>query len=84
MPLAPPGLIDCCAVMTRMVGECRKIGVNYNQVVKKVHTRFDDRTAVKYLLRLEKETVKLQGLIEQAISITETIERYVCQHNQRQ
>lgn len=75
MPTADPELIRCCAAIAKLVGECRKIGVNYNQVMKLMYSRFDDRTTLKYLFRLEKETKQLQEIIGRAIAITENIER---------
>lgn len=48
----------------------RSVGVNYNQVVKAIHTTFSERRAAALLARLEKHTQEFCELERQVINLT--------------
>ena len=45
--------------LTSFYAQFRAIGVNYNQVVKELHTNFSEKKALALLYKLEKVTIEL-------------------------
>lgn len=65
------GAADFYMRLTSFYSQFRAVGVNYNQVVKLLHTQFSDRKAAAFLYKLEKQTVELAVLCKKIIEITE-------------
>ncbi|WP_271784527.1 conjugal transfer protein MobA [Aquimarina algiphila] len=59
--------------LTAFYSQFRAIGVNYNQVVKALHTNFTKKRAQFLLLKLEKHTVALIAILEK---ITDLIRKF--------
>jgi len=45
--------------LTSFYAQFRSVGVNYNQVVKELHSNFSEKKALALLYKLEKITVEL-------------------------
>ena len=45
--------------LTSFFAQFRSVGVNYNQVVKELHSNFSEKKALAFLYKLEKATVDL-------------------------
>jgi hypothetical protein len=45
--------------LTSFYAQFRSVGVNYNQVVKELHTNFSEKKALALLYKLEKATIEL-------------------------
>ena len=69
------GTMEFVARLTAFNAQFRKIGVNYNQVVKELHTRFSQKKALAMLYKLENETRKLVAVGEKIIALTEEFRR---------
>ena len=53
---------DFCARLGDLHFQIRKVGLNYNQVVKAIHHNYDAASAARMLWRLEQETRKMTEL----------------------
>ena len=53
------GTMEFAARLTAFNAEFRKIGVNYNQIVKELHAHFSPKKALALLYKLENETREL-------------------------
>jgi hypothetical protein len=69
------GANDFYMRLTSLYSQFRSVGVNYNQVVKLLHTQFSDRKAAAFLYQLEKQTIELSLFCKKIIQITEEFER---------
>ena len=65
------GTMEYAARLTAFNAQFRKIGVNYNQVVKELHTHFSQKKALALLYKLENETRGLVAVGEKIIALTE-------------
>ncbi|MCY0976852.1 conjugal transfer protein MobA [Chryseobacterium wangxinyae] len=65
------GAMDFYMRLTSFYSQFRAIGVNYNQVVKLLHTTFSDRKAAAFLYKLEKQTIELAVLCKKIMELTE-------------
>ena len=65
------GTMEFAARLTAFNAQFRKIGVNYNQVVKEPHTHFSQKKALALLSKLENETRGLVAVGEKIIALTE-------------
>ena len=65
------GTMEYAARLTAFNAQFRKIGVNYNQVVKEPHTHFSQKKALALLSKLENETRGLVAVGEKIIALTE-------------
>lgn len=65
------GTVDFYMRLTSLFGQFRAVGVNYNQVVKLLYSRFTEKKAAAFLYKLEKQTVELAGLCKKIIELTE-------------
>lgn len=64
---------DICVRLSATNAEIRKIGVNYNQVVRALKHAFTEKLALAYLYRLEQRTIELVTYLRK---VTELIEEY--------
>ncbi len=60
--------------LTSLFGQFRAVGVNYNQVVKKLYRNFSEKKAAAYLYKLEKHTIEMAGLCQKIIQLTSEFE----------
>lgn len=65
------GAADFYMRLTSLYSQFRAIGINYNQVVKLLHTHFSDRKAAAFLYKLEKQTIELAELCKKIMELTE-------------
>lgn len=69
------GTTDFYMRLTSLFGQFRAIGVNYNQVVKLLYSRFTEKKAAAFLFKLEKQTAEMANLCKKIIEITEEFNR---------
>lgn len=65
------GTMEFAARLTAFNAQFRKIGVNYNQVVKELHTHFSPKKTLALLYKLENETRELVAVGEKIIALTD-------------
>lgn len=65
------GTMEYAARLTAFNAQFRKIGVNYNQVVKELHAHFSPKRTLALLYRLENETRELVAVGEKILALTE-------------
>ena len=65
------GTMEYAARQTAFNAQFRKIGVNYNQVVKELHTHCSQKKALALLYKLENETRGLVAVGKKIIALTE-------------
>lgn len=65
------GTTDFYMRLTSLFGQFRAIGVNYNQVVKLLYSRFTEKKAAAFLFKLEKQTAEMANLCKKIIELTE-------------
>ncbi|MFC5872218.1 hypothetical protein SAMN05443633_1103 [Chryseobacterium arachidis] len=65
------GTTDFYMRLTSLFSQFRAVGVNYNQVVKLLYSRFTEKKAAAFLYRLEKQTAEMASLCEKIIELTE-------------
>ena len=58
------------AKLTEFYAQFRAVAVNYNQVVKALHSNFSEKKALAFLYKLEKATTELSALNRQIIALT--------------
>ncbi|KXH84929.1 conjugal transfer protein MobA [Chryseobacterium kwangjuense] len=68
------GTMDFNIQLSQFFAQFRAIGVNYNQVVKILHTHFGDKKTVFYLGKLEKETIQLAVLCKEILVLSKKFE----------
>lgn len=66
--------VEYHAGLTRFFSQFRAIGTNYNQVVKLLYRNFSEKKASAYLFKLEKETIELVRVTQEAIRLTQEFE----------
>lgn len=62
--------VEYCARLTEFYAQFRAVAVNYNQVVKALHSNFSEKKALAFLYKLEKATTELSMLNRQVITLT--------------
>lgn len=62
---------DICVRLSATNAEIRKIGVNYNQVVRALKHTFTEKAALAYLYRLEQKTIELVTYLRKVTELTE-------------
>lgn len=67
--------MDYHSQLTKLLGQFRAVGVNYNQVVKILYSHFSEKKAAAYLYKLEKQTVEMVRLCKQIITLTGQFEQ---------
>lgn len=60
--------------LSHFFAQFRAIGVNYNQVVKVLHTNFSDKKTILYVGKLEKHTLELANLCKEILILTKQFE----------
>ena len=65
------GTMEVAARLTTFLAQFRKIGVNYNQVVKELNTHFSQKKALALLYKLENGTRDLITVSEKILALTE-------------
>jgi len=53
--------VDYCTRLTDFYAQFRGVAVNYNQLVKALHSNFSEKKALAFLYKLEKATQELKG-----------------------
>ncbi len=62
--------VDYYTKLTSLYGQFRRIGVNYNQVLKELKSHFSEKKAMALLYKLEKQTIELIKTNHQIIDLT--------------
>jgi hypothetical protein len=57
--------------LTAFYAQFRSVGVNYNQVVKELHSNFSEKKALALLYKLEKATVELAEIGKKILELSE-------------
>ena len=63
-------LVDYYTKLASLHAQFRAVGVNYNQTVKELKSRFSEKKAMAMLYKLEKQTVELVALSRQILALT--------------
>ncbi len=63
-------LVDYYTKLSSLHAQYRAVGVNYNQTVKELKSRFSEKKAMALLYKLEKATVELATLSRQILDLT--------------
>ena len=63
-------LVDYYTKLSSMHAQFRAVGVNYNQTVKELKSRFSEKKAMALLYRLEKQTIELVALSRRILDLT--------------
>lgn len=66
--------VDYYTRLTSLYGQFRSVGVNYNQVVKELHSNFSEKKALAFLYKLERLTVELVETNQKIIELTKAFE----------
>lgn len=61
--------VEFTAKLTALHGQIRSIGVNYNQLVKQLHSNFGEKKALALLYKLEKATVELATIGREVLQL---------------
>lgn len=71
-------LYEVIEKLCSLLYQYNKIGVNYNQVVKHIHQRFNEKTTAQMIQALEKYTIELVRITEQFVPIVDGLkEKYM-------
>ena len=57
--------------LTSFYAQFRSVGVNYNQVVKELHSNFSEKKALALLYKLEKATIELAETGKKILELSE-------------
>lgn len=68
------GSMEYCIKLSQLFAQFRAIGVNYNQIVKILHTHFGDKKTMFYLDKLEKQTIELAALCKEILLLSKKFE----------
>ncbi|AKK71340.1 hypothetical protein OK18_00635 [Chryseobacterium gallinarum] len=68
------GTVEYCTKLSQLFSQFRAIGVNYNQVVKILHTHFGDKKTVFYIGKLEKHTLELAAICKEILILSKQFE----------
>ncbi|MEL7600225.1 MAG: conjugal transfer protein MobA [Proteiniphilum sp.] len=63
--------VELTAKLTALHSQFRSVGVNYNQIVKELHSNFGEKKALALLYKLEKATVELAGIGREVMQLCE-------------
>lgn len=63
--------VEFVAKLTALHGQIRSVGVNYNQVVKQLHSNFGEKKALALLYKLENATIELAGTGREVMQLCE-------------
>ena len=65
------GTLEYVAKLTQLHAQFRAVGVNYNQVVKHLRTRYSEQSALQMIYKLEKITGELSAIGKDIIDLSE-------------
>ncbi|WP_454880779.1 conjugal transfer protein MobA [Sphingobacterium detergens] len=68
------GAMEYSIKLSQFFAQFRAIGVNYNQIVKILHTHFGDKKTIHYLGKLEKQTIELAELCKEILALSKRFE----------
>ena len=68
------GTVDYLTKLSEFFGQFRAIGVNYNQIVKILHTNFSDKKTITYIAKLEKHTIDLASICKEILILSKSFE----------
>ncbi len=72
------GTVDFYMRLTSFHSQFRSVGVNYNQIIKLLYSRFSEKKASVYLYKLEKQTAEMVQIFEKVIELMEEFdEKYL-------
>lgn len=63
--------LEYATKLTSFFAQFRAVGVNYNQVVKELHTNFSEKKALALLYKLEKATKELAEIGQKIVELSE-------------
>lgn len=63
--------VDFVTKLSALYGQIRSVGVNYNQVVKQLHTTFGEKKTLHILYQLEQETIELSKTGREVLRLCE-------------
>ena len=63
--------VDFVMKLSALYGQIRSVGVNYNQVVKQLHTTFGEKKALSMLYKLEQDTIELSKIVREVLQLCE-------------
>lgn len=69
------GTVDFYMRLTSFYSQFRSVGVNYNQIIKLLYSKFSDKKASAYLYKLEKQTAEMVQIFKRVIEVTEEFDR---------
>lgn len=61
--------------LSSFYAQFRSVGVNYNQVVKELHSHFSEKKTLALLYKLEKATVDLAEIGKRVLELSEEFKR---------
>ncbi|RKE80782.1 conjugal transfer protein MobA [Chryseobacterium sp. AG363] len=68
------GAMEYCTKLSQFFAQFRSIGVNYNQIVKILHTNFSDKKTVYYIWKLEEHTKELAQICRDVLMLSKKFE----------
>ena len=68
------GTLEYYKLLNNLQAQYRKIGVNYNQVTKAIHTAFEEKKALAFLYKLQKITQELVNVNIEIKDLTKEFE----------
>lgn len=63
--------VDFVMKLSAFYGQIRSVGVNYNQVVKGLHTTFGEKKALSMLYKLEQQTIEIAQIGRSVLTLCE-------------
>ena len=63
--------VDFVMKLSAFYGQIRSVGVNYNQVVKQLHTTFGEKKALSMLYKLEQQTIEIAQIGRGVLTLCE-------------
>lgn len=69
------GTVDFYMRLTSFHSQFRSIGVNYNQIVKLLYSKFSEKKASAYLYKLEKQITEMVQIFKKVVELTEGFDR---------
>ncbi len=69
------GTVDFYMRLTSFHSQFRSVGVNYNQIVKILYSKFSEKKASAYLYKLEKQTVEMSQIFKKVVELTEEFDK---------
>lgn len=69
------GTVDFYMRLTSFHSQFRSVGVNYNQIVKLLYSKFSEKKASAYLYKLEKQTAEMAALFQKVVKLIDGFDR---------